>query len=325
MPFVHMYKRHFLFLTIINFTLMSFEVTILGCGSATPTSHRNPSAQVVQVQDRSILIDCGEGTQVQIRKNKIRMQKINHILISHLHGDHYFGLIGLLSTFHLLGRDKDLHIYAPEDLKDIIYGQLKASKTYLKYTIHFKSLNFSGKNLIFEDKKIEIYSFPMRHSIEVCGFLIQEKTHPRKINRKAIDAFEVPTYQINSIKEGANFSTDDGREVLNSKLTFEPNPSFSYGYCSDTSYYPELCHSIKKCTVLYHEATFGNELEKLAKQTKHSTAKQAAMIAEQAEVGQLVIGHYSARYTDLSILLTEAKEVFENTILAKDGLRIILE
>ena len=150
-----------------------------------------------------------------------------------------------------------------EDLKDIIYGQLKASKTYLKYTIHFKSLNFSGKNLIFEDKKIEIYSFPMRHSIEVCGFLIQEKTHPRKINRTAIDAFEVPTYQINSIKEGANFSTDDGREVLNSKLTFEPNPSFSYGYCSDTSYYPELCHSIKKCTVLYHEATFGNELENL--------------------------------------------------------------
>lgn len=304
---------------------MSFEVTILGCGSATPTSYRNPSAQVVQVQDRSILIDCGEGTQVQIRKNKIRMQKINHILISHLHGDHYFGLIGLLSTFHLLGRDKDLHIYAPEDLKDIIYGQLKASKTYLKYTIHFHSLNFSEKNLIFEDKKIEIHSFPMRHSIDVCGFLIQEKTHPRKINRKAIDAFEIPLYQINKIKEGADFISEDGSIVLNSILTFDPNPSFSYAYCSDTAYYPDLCKSIKKCSVVYHEATFGNELEKLAKQTKHSTAKQAAKIAAQAEVGKLIIGHYSARYTDLSILLKEAQVVFENTFLAEDGLSIVIE
>ena len=304
---------------------MSFEVTILGCGSATPTSYRNPSAQVVKVQDRSILIDCGEGTQIQIRKNKIRMQKINHILISHLHGDHYFGLIGLLSTFHLLGRDKDLHIYAPEDLKDIIYCQLKASKTYLKYTIYFKSLNFSEKSLIFEDKKIEIHSFPMRHSIDVCGFLIQEKTHPRKINRKAIDTFEIPVYQINAIKDGSDFITEDGIVVQNSKLTFDPNPSFSYAYCSDTSYYPELCSSIKNCSVIYHEATFANDLEKLAKQTKHSTAKHAAQIAKQAEVGKLVIGHYSARYTDLSVLLTEAKEVFENTVLAEDSLSIVIE
>jgi len=304
---------------------MSFEVTILGCGSASPTSYRNPSAQVVQVQDRSILIDCGEGTQMQIRKNKIRMQKINQILISHLHGDHYFGLVGLLSTFHLLGRDKELHIYAPEDLKEIIYTQLKASKTYLKYPLHFHALNFSEKCLIYEDKKIEIYSFPMRHSIEVCGFLVQEKTHPRKINRKAIDAFEVPTYKINSIKDGVDFISDDGREVPNSKLTFDPNPSFSYAYCSDTSYYPDLCDSILNCTTLYHEATFGKELDKLAKQTKHSTAEQAAMIAKKAAVGKLIIGHYSARYTDLNPLLNEAKQVFENTFLASDGMSFSLE
>ncbi len=303
---------------------MSFDITILGCGSATPTSYRNPSAQVVQVQDRSILIDCGEGTQMQIRKNKIRMQKIDHILISHLHGDHYFGLIGLLSTFHLLGRDKDLYIYGPEDLKDIIFAQLKASKTYLKYTIHFQSLNFSCKNLLFEDKKIEIHSFPMRHSIEVCGFLIQEKPHPRRINRKAIDAFEIPIYLINGIKEGKDFIIEEGGIVDNSKLTFEPKSSFSYAYCSDTAYYPELCDSIKKCTLLYHEATFGKDLAQLAKQTKHSTAQQAAQIAVQAEVSKLIIGHYSARYTDLSSLLNEAKEVFENTVLAQDGLRISL-
>ena len=304
---------------------MSFDVTILGCGSASPTSYRNPSAQVVQVQDRSILIDCGEGTQMQIRKNKIRMQKICHILISHLHGDHYFGLVGLLSTFHLLGRDKELHIYAPSDLKEIIYTQLKASKTYLKYPLHFHSLNFTEKSLLFEDKKIEIHSFPMRHSIEVCGFLVNEKIHPRKINRKAIDAFEVPTYKINSIKDGADFISDDGSEVSNSKLTFDPSPSFSYAYCSDTSYFPDLCDSILNCTALYHEATFGKELEKLAKQTKHSTAEQAALIAKEAMVGKLIIGHYSARYTDLNPLLCEAKEVFENTFLASDGMCFSLE
>jgi ribonuclease Z len=303
---------------------MSFELTILGCGSATPTSYRNPSAQVVQVQDRSILIDCGEGTQVQIRKNKIRMQKINHVLISHLHGDHYFGLVGLLSTFHLLGRDKELHIYAPADLKEIIYTQLKASKTYLKYPLHFHDLNFSEKCLIFEDKKIEIHSFPMRHSIDVCGFLIQEKQHPRRINRKAIDAFEVPVYQINAIKEGDDYITNDCSIVPNSKLTFEPNPSISYAYCSDTSYYPKMVDSIQNVDLLYHEATFGKDLGKLAKQTKHSTAEQAALIAEEANAKQLLIGHYSARYTDLNILLDEAKEVFENTLLASDGMKIIL-
>ena len=303
---------------------MSFEVTILGCGSASPTSYRNPSAQVVQVQDRTILIDCGEGTQMQIRKNKIRMQKINHILISHLHGDHYFGLIGLLSTFHLLGRTNDLHLFASAELKDIIYTQLKASKTYLKYTLHFHTLNYSEKEILFEDKKIEIFSFPMRHSIDVCGFLIKEKRHPRKINRKAIDAFGVPTYQINKIKEGANFIADDGVEVPNSKLTFEPNSSFSYAYCSDTSYYPEICESIKNCSVVYHEATFGKDLDKLAKQTKHSTSEQAALIAKQANAEKLIIGHYSARYTDLNPLLNESKEVFENTFLAHDGMKIVV-
>lgn len=303
---------------------MSFEITILGCGSASPTSFRNPSAQIVQVQDRSFLIDCGEGTQVQIRKHKIRMQNINHIFISHLHGDHYFGLVGLLSTFHLLGRDKELHVYGPKDLKNIIYTQLKASKTYLKYELHFYALNFDAKQLLFEDKRVEVYSFPMRHSIEVCGFVVQEKVKPRKINRKAIDAFEVPVYELNNIKEGADYKMENGQVIDNAKLTFEPNPSVSYAYCSDTSFYPEMVDSIQNVSLLYHEATFGKDLEKLAKQTKHSTAEQASIIAKEANVKQLLIGHYSTRYTDLNVLLEEAKEVFENTLLASDGMKISL-
>ena len=303
---------------------MSFEITILGCGSASPTSFRNPSAQVVQVQERLFLIDCGEGTQVQIRRNKIRMQKINHIFISHLHGDHYFGLVGLLSTFHLLGRDKELHVYGPEDLKNIIYTQLKASKTYLKYELHFHPLNFDTKQLLFEDKRVEVYSFPMRHSIDVCGFLVQEKVKPRKINRKAVDAFEVPLYELNNIKEGAAYIMDDGGIVDNSKLTFDPNPSISYAYCSDTSYYPSIAESIQNVSLLYHEATFAKDLGKLAKQTRHSTAEQAALIAKEANAKQLLIGHYSARYIDLNVLLDEAKEVFVNTLLASDGMKISL-
>ena len=303
---------------------MSFEITILGCGSASPTSFRNPSAQIIQVQERLFLIDCGEGTQVQIRRNKIRMQKINHIFISHLHGDHYFGLIGLLSTFHLLGREKDIYIYGPEELKNVIYTQLKASKTYLKYELHFHALNFDAKQLLFEDKKVEVYSFPMRHSIEVCGFLIQEKVKPRKINRTAVDAFEIPVYELNNIKDGADYTMDDGSIVDNSKLTFDPNPSISYAYCSDTSYYPSMVQSIQNVDLLYHESTFAKDLLKLAKQTKHSTAEQAALIAKEANAKQLLLGHYSARYTHLNVLLDEAKEVFENTLLASDGLKISL-
>jgi ribonuclease Z len=303
---------------------MSFEVNILGCGSALLTSLRNQSAQVVQVQNRHFLIDCGEGTQVQIRNHKIRMQNIHHIFISHLHGDHYFGLPGLLSTFHLLGREKEIHLYGPADLKHLIHSLLKASNTYLKYELHFHPLNFKSPELLFEDKRVEVHSFPMRHSVDTCGFVIKEKLKPRKINRNAIDAFEIPVYELNKIKDGADHVREDGSVVENSRLTFEPNASVAYAYCSDTSYYPQICESIQGVDLLYHEATFGKDMEKLAKQTKHSTAEQAALIAKEAGVKQLILGHYSARYTDLNVLLNEAKSVFENTILADDGMKISL-
>tara|TARA_B100000900_G_C20466808_1_gene669627 strand:- start:93 stop:1004 length:912 start_codon:yes stop_codon:yes gene_type:complete len=303
---------------------MSFEITVLGCGSASPTSYRNHTSQVIQVQDRFFLIDCGEGTQVQLRKNKISMQKIQAIFISHLHGDHYFGLPGLLSTFHLLGRENELDVYAPSDLLKILQSLFNASNTYLSFKLKFHSLNFKSPELLFEDKRVEVHSFPLRHSIDTCGFLVKEKIKTRKINRKAVDAFEVPVYELNKIKDGASYIKADGTIVENTKLTFDPEPSFSYAYCSDTMFYPSLCDFIKGVDLLYHEATFANDFEALAKKTKHSTAEQAALIAKKANVKMLMLGHYSARYTDLNLLLDEARLIFENTILADDGFNISL-
>tara|TARA_B100001093_G_scaffold358526_1_gene343106 strand:- start:287 stop:1198 length:912 start_codon:yes stop_codon:yes gene_type:complete len=303
---------------------MSFEIIILGCGSASPTSLRNPSSQFVSIQENFFLIDCGEGTQIQLRKHKIRMQRIKHIFISHLHGDHFFGLPGLLSTFHLLGRTNELNIYGPSGLKLILDSLFKASQTYLKFKLNFHSLSFDAPELIFQNKKLEVYSFPMRHSIEVCGFKFIEKPKPRKINRSATDAFEVPHYVINSLKEGADFIKEDGQVVINKKLTFDPDFPKSYAYCSDTAYFPKICQSIKGVDFLYHEATFTNDMEKLANKTKHSTAKQAALIALEANVKNLIIGHFSARYTRTDNLLNEAREIFKNSTVAEDGLKIII-
>jgi len=303
---------------------MSIEITVLGCGSASPTSYRNHTSQVVQVQERYFLIDCGEGAQIQLRKNKIRMQKIHAVFISHLHGDHYFGLPGLLSTFNLLGREKELAVYAPADLLNILKSIFNASNTYLCYKLNFHPLNFKYPVLLFQDKRVEVHSFPLRHSIDTCGFLVKEKIKPRKINRKAVDSYEVPMYELNKIKDGADYVNEDGVIVENTKLTFDPEPSLSYAYCSDTMYCPALCDFIKNSNLLYHEATFAKDCEALAKKTKHSTSEQAALIAKKADVKMLMLGHYSSRYTDLQLLLDEARLVFENTILADDGLKINL-
>lgn len=300
------------------------KLTILGCGSASPTSKRNPTSQHLAIQERCFLIDCGEGTQVQLRKHRLRIQKINHIFISHLHGDHFFGLIGLISTYHLLGRTTDLYIYGPSDLKQIIHTSLNATKTYLRYNLHFITLNFDNETLIYEDKRLLVYSFPMKHSIQSCGFLFKEKPKLRKINRKAVDSFNIPVYQLNNIKEGADYIDDSGLIIANKTLTFDPDPSQSYAYCSDTAYYPNICKTIRGVSCLYHESTFINSDENLAKQTKHSTSEQAALIAKEAEVGQLILGHYSARYTNLETLLNEARLVFNKTILGEDGLTITL-
>lgn len=300
------------------------KLTILGCGSASPTSKRNPTSQHLEIQGRSFLIDCGEGTQVQLRKYKLRIQKINHIFISHLHGDHFFGLIGLISTYHLLGRTTDLYIYGPPNLKQIIHTSLSATKTYLRYNLHFNELNFDSESLIYEDKRLLVYSFPMKHSIQSCGFLFKEKPKLRKINRKVVDSFNIPVYQLNDIKEGADYTDKSGLVIANKTLTFDPDPSKSYAYCSDTAYYPTICKTIRNASCLYHESTFINSDENLATKTKHSTSEQAARIAKEADVGQLILGHYSARYKKLDTLLNEAKSVFNETILGEDGLTITL-
>ena len=219
---------------------------------------------------------------------------------------------------------KELDLYAPADLLNILQSLFNASNTYLSYKLNFYPLNFKSPALLFEDKRVEVHSFPLRHSIDTCGFLVKEKIKPRKINRKAVDAFEVPVYELNKIKDGADYVKADGTLVENTKLTFDPEPSLSYAYCSDTMYYPALCDFIKGADLLYHEATFAKDSEALAKKTKHSTAEQAALIAKKADVKMLLLGHYSARYTDLKLLLDEAKLVFDNTVLADDGLKINL-
>ena len=304
---------------------MSFELTILGCSSASPTSHRNPSAQVLQHNEQLFLIDCGEGTQVQLRKRKIKFSKINHIFVSHLHGDHYFGLIGLLSTFHLTGRQNDLHIYAPAKLKEIIDLQFKASGTWLEYKLHFHAHDFENPGIIFEDDKLTVETIRLKHRIPTSGFVFREKSRPRSINRKMIDAFEVPVYELNKIKQGADYIDEEGKIVPNRKLTFDPPAPVSYAYCSDTMFYEPVISNVKGVDCLYHEATFKEDMRERAVKSFHSTTIDAATIAKKASVGQLIIGHYSARYNDLQELLEEAQTVFKQTALGEEGKSYLIE
>ena len=299
---------------------MLFRVTILGCNSAIPTTKRNPTAQLLNVSERYFLIDCGEGTQMQLRKNNIKIQKINHVFISHMHGDHYFGLIGLISTMHLLGRTKELHIYGPSILKEIIQLQLSASNTELCYPLFFHPLTFESSSLIMEDDNIEVYTIPLRHSISCCGFLFKEKQKLRKMIKDKIKEYNIPSEAIQSIKEGADFEYL-GHSISCFELT-KPAPVVrSYAFCSDTAYDERIISIIRDTDLLYHEATFMNNLKERAEQTLHSTTGQAASIASQANVKRLVIGHYSSRYTDLEPLLIEAQSVFPNTELAKEGIQ----
>lgn len=298
---------------------MKFELTILGASSATPTSNRNPTAQVLNVLERFFLIDCGEGTQMQLRKFKIKFQRINHIFISHLHGDHYFGLMGLLSSMHLLGRQNELHLYAPAPLKEIIDIQLKYSETYLNYPLVFHPLNFDSKNLLFEDDLVKVSSFPLFHRIATCGFLFEEKPKAKSIIKEKIKEYQIGVADIHHIREGHDLITKDGKIIPNSELT-HPGPNLrKYAYCSDTRYNEKLLEYVSEVNLLYHEATFLHELIERAEATFHTTAKEAGIFAAKANVKQLIIGHFSARYPDLKPLLDEAVEQFTNTILAQEG------
>jgi ribonuclease Z len=298
---------------------MPFELTILGSSSAIPTFERYPTAQVLNVLERFFLIDCGEGTQIQLRKLKIKIGRINHIFISHLHGDHYFGLVGLISTMSLLGYKNDIHIYSHSELKTLINGQLEYMKGELEFAVIFHPLNMKKPQVLFEDEKVVVSSFPVKHSIPTCGFLFREKQNLPNIKKEMIEKHRIPIKNIQAIKEGADFKTESGEIILHKNLTTPPKKPRSYAFCTDTSYYEPIIESVKDVDLLYHESTFLNDKKTLATKTLHSTAEQAATIAKKANVKQLLIGHFSNRYKTLDGFLTEARNVFPETYLATDG------
>tara|TARA_R110002073_G_scaffold40547_5_gene115019 strand:+ start:126661 stop:127617 length:957 start_codon:yes stop_codon:yes gene_type:complete len=299
---------------------MSIKLTILGCHSATPRTFAHPTAQYLEINNRSFLIDCGEGTQVQLRKYKIKFSKIDHIFISHLHGDHFFGLIGLISTFGLLNRQNDLHIYGPKGIQEIINLQLKLANCWLKFGLHFHELEATSTELIFEDANVEVSTIPLEHRIYTNGFLFKEKLGERKLNIKAINQIsEIDICDYQNLKNGRDFVKENGDVIANIELTFNPSKQLSYAYCSDTVYKPAIVPLIKNVDLLYHESTFLEDKEDLTAHTKHSTAKQAGQIAHQANAEQLVLGHYSSRYDNLLLFKEEAQTVFKNVTLAEEG------
>lgn len=296
-----------------------FQVTILGCGSAIPTTMHNPPSQLVEMNEKLFMIDCGEGTQLQMRKFKARISKLHSVFISHLHGDHIFGLPGLLSTLSMLGRTGDLQIYAHKEISLMIKPFLIYMGKHMSFNIKVIPLNPERQELLYENKSIRIYSFPLNHRIAANGFHFEEKASPRHIIREMIDYHQIPIQQIQEVKDGADFTTPEGIVIPNSKLTFPGSPARKYAYCSDTAYTPGIIPYIKKVDLLYHEATFAESELARAAVTYHSTARQAAAIARDAEAKQLVIGHYSSRYNELGTLLKEAVSVFPNTELASEG------
>jgi ribonuclease Z len=304
---------------------MPMRLTILGSSSALPTSERYPSAHVLNAHERIFLIDCGEGTQMQLRKCRIRLGKINHIFISHLHGDHVFGLYGLLSSFNLMGRTTPVHLYAPENYFSLLLSHLKDFDINLSFEIDFTPLKGNDPVEILDDKYLTVTSFPLKHRIPAFGFLFREKPHDRNIIKELISKYEIPPVRIRAIKKGADFVTADGKLIKNELLTIPGPVSLSYAYCSDTKYFKRLSSFVKNVDLLYHEATFDKSLKDLAEITGHSTTEDAARTARAAGAGTLIIGHFSARYKDVSVLVDEAKSLFPRTLPAIDGKSYELE
>jgi ribonuclease Z len=301
-----------------------FELHILGCGSALPTTRHFATSQVLNVRDKLFMIDCGEGCQMQFRRSRLKFSRLNHIFISHLHGDHCFGLLGLISSFGLLGRTADLHIYSPAGLEELLQPMLKFFCDNLPYKVFFHAFETKRPTLIYEDRSLTVTTIPLKHRIACCGFLFAEQPTLNHIIRDMVDFYEIPLYELNRIKSGEDYVTADGTVVPNARLTIPANPPRKYAYCSDTIYRESVIEQIKEVNLLFHEATFAQKEQARARETFHTTAAQAATIAKKANVKQLVIGHFSARYEDESVLLEEAQMVFPETILARENLCITI-
>lgn len=296
-----------------------FRIHILGCGSALPTLRHNPSSQIVEIRDKFFMIDCGEGTQIALRKTHVHFNKIQAVFISHLHGDHCLGLVGMISTFGLLGRTAPLHIYAPKELSTFLPQQLEFFCHGLDYEVILHDVDTEKNQVIYEDRSLTVESIPLEHRMPCCGFLFREKEGKRHIRRDMTDFYGIPLSQLENIRLGMDWTTEDGETVENERLTTPADPARSYAYCSDTRYIPQLHEMIKGVTALYHESTYADDKIDRAKLYYHSTAHQAAQVALDSGAKMLILGHYSQRYDNESILLKEAREIFENSILSSEG------
>ncbi len=295
------------------------KLQILGCYAATPRTLTNPTSQLLEIKNHMFLIDCGEGTQIQLRRQKIKFTRINHIFISHLHGDHFFGLPGLISTLRLLGRSKELHVYGPKGIQEAITLLLKLGDSWTNYPLIFHELTSSGPQIIFEDDKVSVQTIPLHHRVYTNGFLFREKPAQRKLNVAAVTAYDIDKVFFQNIKNGKDITLEDGRVIENRLLSLNPPKPKAYAYCSDTAYEPRIVAQIKNVDVLYHESTFLEIDSGLSVKTQHATAKEAAAIAKAASVGLLILGHYSTRYKSIDLFRQEALEVFEKVALADDG------
>jgi ribonuclease Z len=304
---------------------MIFEVTILGSSSATPTAFRHPTSQVLNINEKLFMIDCGEGTQIQLIRYKIKYQRINHIFISHMHGDHYFGLVGFLSTMHLQGRNTPLNIYGPPELEQILQLQLNNNGNHLNYQIIFHALEQTESKVIFEDKELQIETIVLSHRIPCTGFLFREKERPRKLIRDKVIEYDLPISAFHDLKDGKDYIDENGKVYKNEDFTTPSRAPRSYAYCSDTIYNEAILPQINNVDLLYHESTFMNDSILRAQETFHTTSLQAGIIAAKAKAQKLIIGHFSARYRDLQPVLLEARSQFENTSLAIEGEKFRIE
>lgn len=297
-----------------------FKIHILGCGSALPTLKHNASSQLIEMRGKCFMVDCGEGAQMQFRRSHIHFSKLHAIFISHMHGDHCFGLMGLLSTLGMLGRTSKLRIYAPKDYEPLFRQQVEFFMQTMEYEMEMIPVDTDKQQVIYEDHSLTVETVPLQHRVPCCGFIFREKPTLPHIRRDMIDYYGIPVSQINNIKNGADWTNEDGDVIPNARLVQPADSPRSYAYCSDTRFVPGLKEKVKGVTVLYHESTYTSDQEDRAKIYYHSTARQAATIAAGAGVGTLLLGHYSARYNDEQVLLQEAKAVFENSILTQEGM-----